>query len=507
MSYIDLQGVNNTGRADPAKVPSAPFVFVYSGPRASSTWFWSRLRSHAHLRCYYEVFNEALSGVRPSQILGGVPSTWRSGHPDGPPYFAEFASLIAPEGGIAGFPAAEGQGSNFIGVAGIQGDLDEGVKGYLVSLAEKAKIDGKLPVLTCTRALGRVAGIAKNFPGLHILLIRNLFRQWNSYSGQHRTGNAYFLHDLFQARLCSEKDKFVSYLFSFFTDQELEALPIWIDRKRYDKVFCLFIALNVYLITVARRNCDLTIEISALNEPVYRKEVEQTLGRALGAAVDLSTAGDRIDHPKYPVQQIGTCETMIVEMVSRAMRELDATSQEREFAQRLLDEVWDEHTRFSYYFSANAHETALANEELAGVQRLTISSLETELSCAQSAVQRLDAVVANLEERLQQYEVSGAALKKNLQESELVRAEEASDYGRIVESLRMEVELSSTEADRANAILAQHALVLADVVRERDLLNERLRSMSTSSWRRLLMPISRWAGRLDARGMHKEDNL
>ncbi|HVU80583.1 MAG TPA: hypothetical protein VHD89_01095, partial [Rhodanobacteraceae bacterium] len=35
-------------------------VFVYSCFRAASTWFWSRLRAHRELCCYYEAFNEQL---------------------------------------------------------------------------------------------------------------------------------------------------------------------------------------------------------------------------------------------------------------------------------------------------------------------------------------------------------------------------------------------------------------------------------------------------------------
>jgi hypothetical protein len=495
MSYIDLQNVNNKSGGGEAQVAPTPFVFVYSGARASSTWFWSRLRLHSGLRCYYEVFNEGLSGMLPSHILGGGPSAWRSGHPNGPPYFAEFASLMGPQGGILGFPAEGETGSKFIGTGGIHGDLESDVQAYLSYLADRAVLDGKLPVLTCTRALGRVAGIKKSFPGYHVLLVRNLFKQWNSYSGQHRTGNAYFLNDLFQTRLSAGRDGFISYLFSFFSAQELEALPIWLERSRYDKVFCLFIALNVYLVTVARRSCDITVRVSDLDDPLYRSSIERELSRAVGAPIDLSTAGDQIDHPKYPVHQIDTCTTMIAEMVSRAMSELNATGQERKFAQCLLDEVWNEHSRFSYYFSADAHEAALSNQQLADTQRSTINSLEEELANAQRTSRHIDAVVAILEERLQEQELVKAALEEKLQESESLRTKEAAGYSGIAESLRTEIELRSSEVGRANADLAQHALVLADVTRERDLLRERLQSKTTLSWRRLIMPISRLARR------------
>ncbi len=173
-------------------------VFLYSGFRASSTWFWSKFRAHDDLLCYYEPFNEQLAGLTLDNIAQARPDSWRSHHPGGAPYVLEYAGVLGESGGVTGFPAAQDQGERYIGAAGPEGPLDEDVAAYVQGLIDHAHERGRVPLLACTRLLGRARGLKTAFGGYHILLIRNLFHQWNSYAGQARFGNWYFLQTLYE---------------------------------------------------------------------------------------------------------------------------------------------------------------------------------------------------------------------------------------------------------------------------------------------------------------------
>jgi hypothetical protein len=173
------------------------------------------VRVHDELYCYYEVFNEALSSLTREQAASGGSADWRSRHPEIASYREEYLPLIE-KAGVLGFPSDEGSASRFVSHSGLRGALDKDVRSYLQVLADHASDLGKIPVFSCPRLLGRSYGIREAFPGFHILLVRNLFHQWNSYSGQFRTGNPYFLWSLHGTLALAPKVPFIAHLAKIF---------------------------------------------------------------------------------------------------------------------------------------------------------------------------------------------------------------------------------------------------------------------------------------------------
>jgi hypothetical protein len=384
-------------------------VFVYSCFRAASTWFWSRLRGHPELCCYYEVFNEQLQHLSLADIPAVRPGNWRSHHPDGSPYLIEFASLLGTTQGVAGFPVESPLGSRFIGAAGIEGPLDGDVKAYLSRLVENARASRRIPVITCTRLLGRAAGLRMAFGGTHILLVRNLFEQWNSVYGQLRSGNDYFLRMVFNQLSHGRRDRFFAYLMSMFDDRGEGSFESWIRDENSDAVFCCYVVSRIHLLLVTRRYCDLVVDVTALGKAERRAETEAALSRLLGMDIDLGNFEQRVDYPKRIIQSPTDCRKMISELLERCLSELDASGDERAYAKGLVQATWDAHAAFTAYTSG-ARE--LIEQQAAGMADLTAT-----LDSMRGAVQALEARSAQVE--------SEATALRHAGEAQRMRAEAA----------------------------------------------------------------------------------
>jgi outer membrane murein-binding lipoprotein Lpp len=410
----------------------AKVVFVYSCFRAASTWFWSRLREQREFCCYYEVFNEQLDYLSLADIPAVRPDNWRSRHPDSGPYLTEFAPLLGTEPGIAGFPTESPLGSRFIGRAGIEGPLDHDVEAYLARLLQNASASGRVPVITCTRLLGRAAGLRMAFPGVHILLVRNLFEQWNSVYGQLRSGNDYFLRMVFNQLNFGRQDRFFSYLMSMFDTSGQEDFEGWMKDENSDAVFCCYVVSRVYLLVITRRHCDLVVDVTGLGNPAHRVNTEATLSRLLGVNISLGNFERRIDYPKRIIQSPTDCRRMIDELLERCLSEIDASAEEREFAQHLVVAMWDAHESFMAYTSG-ARE--MIEQDVA-----LIASLRNNMDSLRDQVQDLESQVARLEH--------GAAAIRQAGEAQRMRAEavEANLRNRLQDLANLEARL--VEAQR-----------------------------------------------------------
>lgn len=405
-------------------------VFVYSCFRAASTWFWSRLRSHRGLCCYYEVFNEQLEHLSLVDIPAVRPDNWRSHHPDSGPYLIEFASLLGTTPGIAGFPVESPLGSRFIGAAGIEGPLDRDVEAYLARLVESAKASKRVPVITCTRMLGRAAGLRMAFGGTHILLVRNLFEQWNSVYGQLRSGNDYFLRMVFNQLSYGRQDRFFAYLMSMFDDRGEESFESWMRDENSDAVFCCYVVSRVYLLLVTRRHCDLVVDVTSLGDPDLRAEAEAALSRLLDVGIDLGNFEQRVDYPKRIIQSPADCRMMIDELMERCLSELDASGDEREFAGGLIAATWNAHKSFMAYTSgareliAQDATRAIELEEAAQALKNRVHELEHQAAVHEHEMATLRQAG---EGRRAQAEVAEANLRNCLQEIARLEARLADD--------------------------------------------------------------------------------
>lgn len=374
-------------------------VFVYSCFRAASTWFWSRLREHRELCCYYEVFNEQLEQLSLADIPAVRPENWRSRHPDSGPYLTEFAPLLGTTRGIPGFPVESPLGGRFIGRAGIEGPLDRDVEAYLASLIETARASGRMPVITCTRMLGRAAGLRMAFDGTHILLVRNLFEQWNSVCGQLRSGNDYFLRMVFNQLHFGGQDRFFSYLMSMFDGRDQECFESWMRDENSDAVFCCYVVSRIYLLLITMRHCDLVVDVTGLGHPGRRAEIEDALFGLLGVHVDLGNFQQRVDYPKRIIQSPSDCRMMINELLERCLSEMDATGAERDYGHRLVQATWDSHGSFMAYTSGA--------RELIEQDALRIAELDAVTGPLKSRVRELEDQLARSEREVASLRQSG----------------------------------------------------------------------------------------------------
>lgn len=332
-------------------------VVVYSSYRTASTWLWTRMRKRNELYCYYEVFNEALASLTREQAKSAGSADWRSRHPEVVSYREEYLPLINGQG-IVGFPEAENTDSRFISYGGLNSPLDDDVHHYLRTLVNHARRQGKIPVLSGQRMLGRSHGIREAFPGFHILLVRNLFHQWNSYSGQLRTGNPYFLWTLNRTLSLASQDSFIAHLAGIFSKDTVASIEAWTSAENSDDLFCYFVSFHIYFYLETRSNVDLVIDSTRLAEldGNYCRQVEKALSAGIGVEIDFTDVCVAIDFPRFPIWQPALCRSRISDFVEVAHSMRGSTTEERDFADKMLTDLWSEWERFTFYsLSASEH--------------------------------------------------------------------------------------------------------------------------------------------------------
>ena len=165
----------------------------------------------------------------------------------------------------------------FIPKDGLAGSLSAAERAYVEGLIEYAYGRRKIPVLTDTRTLGRFAALADAFPGRHVLLVRNAFHQWGSYTEQWAHGNSYFLDMLFKTIQGSRHDPFVRLLSDWFADE---------DRSPNSApTFQLFLLFHLYLYAHAFDAADLVVDVNKLAaDPEHRAAIEQRLSQYVRVA-------------------------------------------------------------------------------------------------------------------------------------------------------------------------------------------------------------------------------
>ena len=260
----------------------APPVFIHSSWRASSTWLWAKLRAAPTTIAYCEVFHERLASLTTAYLRENDFSRWASKHPEAAPYFLEFAPLVGVDGAVPGYDrrmAVEW----FFPRNGLGGALEAAERNYVQGLICSAEARRKIPVLTDTRTLGRFRAIAEAFPGRHVLLVRNAFHQWASYTEQWAHGNSYFLEMLFATLAGARGDPFARLLADWFVQE---------DRSPTNAAtFQLFLLFHLYLYAHAYDAADLVVDVNRVaDEPDHRAAVEAALSEAVGAPIDLSDA-------------------------------------------------------------------------------------------------------------------------------------------------------------------------------------------------------------------------
>ena len=317
-------------------------IFVHSSFRTGSTYLWWHLRKCELTIAYYEVFNEILQDLSPAQAPLITPCNWKSHHPQSAPYFLEFLPLIRPVGGVEGFPPDISYG-NFIPVAGCLGQISEPEAHYVKMLVAHAEDRGRIPVLTSTRSLGRIRGLKVAAPGFHLLLYRNLYHQWCSFTQQDQAGNPYFLDRLLDIIRLNSHDPVLRELQQVF--------PLHKASVINPDTFCMFVLLHLHLYVQGVGASDLVVDLNRLeSEQAHREAVEQALA---GQAVRISLS-DAKNRTSYALCELGSTAKLQERLKVMGDFVLDRApdSAGRSFGKRVLSDLIDEYDRQAFYTGA-----------------------------------------------------------------------------------------------------------------------------------------------------------
>ncbi|GEO99454.1 hypothetical protein GCM10007887_15970 [Methylobacterium haplocladii] len=288
---------------------------------------------------YYEIFHETLASTSQQQIASAKASSWDSKHPPGAPYFLEYLPLIREQGGIAGFDPSLSY-ERFIPPSGPSGPVSEAESAYVRTLVEHAEQRGRIPILTDTRTLGRVAGLKAAAPGLHAILYRNLFRQWCSYTEQSTCGNPYFLDTITKIAELSRHDPVIRDLLRVFPVERPSATDM--------NTFYLFIFLHVHLYAHATAAADLVIDVDRLSgDAPYRAEIEETFD-GQNIRVDFSNACPSTAYSLVTFPCRADMREQI-QIISDAIIGKMPSERGRTFTAQAVADLMDEYERHEFY--------------------------------------------------------------------------------------------------------------------------------------------------------------
>ena len=324
---------------DRVEARAAP-VFVHSSWRTASTWLWSRLRQAPTAIAYYEFFHERLESCTMQNLRNSDFAQWNSRHPEGAPYFLEFAPLVGSDGAVRGFNPSMAI-DRFMPVGGVHGELSVGERSYVEGLIESAAERKKIPVLTETRTLGRINALARAFPGRHVLLVRNLFHQWASYSEQSTAGNRWFLDMLFRTVKASRHDPFVALIADWFADEN--------RTETSANVFQLFLLFHLYLYAHGHDSADCIVDVTRIAaDPEARGAAEANLSDCVRFPIDLSDARAPFGLSLFTVGS-KTAFFDAIDQFVKQMVDASISSAAAEFAARAKDQALAEWERHEFY--------------------------------------------------------------------------------------------------------------------------------------------------------------
>jgi len=253
------------------------------------------------------------------------------------------------EGGVKGLEASMGL-AGFIPEAGLRGSLREPERAYIANLITYTEQMRKTPVLSDTRSLGRLRAIKAAFPGKHVLIYRNLFQQWCSYTEQLLLNNPYFLSTIYTTIERNQHDPFFRYLHHLFP----------LDTPSPDSVeyFCCFVLLHLYLYAQIADAADLIVDVNHLESDAdYRHNIEQQIADASGIEVDLSDVSNAIAFSLIPPAKSSRVLEQL-KIIAHPVIANAPTPQGRAFASKVLDDFIEEYKRY-YFYAGRLHDGLL----------------------------------------------------------------------------------------------------------------------------------------------------
>ena len=270
-----------------APAEQAEPIFLHSSFRTGSTWLWSKLRRAPTTLAYYEIFHEVLATLTPADVGRFDVSHWDSRHPVTANYFLEFTPLLSAEGGIAGHDRRAPL-EGFIPRNGPNGELAASEAAYVDLLVSQARARQRIPVLSCTRSLGRARALRKSAGGKAIFLYRNLFHQWASYCWQKENANMYFMNTIIECVNSANHDPFIQLLFNWYNIND--------QNFPEESMFQIFIILHLYMYSIVYDVTDVLVDLSAISADKHlRYHVEEEITDLIAHPIDLSDVRESCD--------------------------------------------------------------------------------------------------------------------------------------------------------------------------------------------------------------------
>jgi hypothetical protein len=270
-------------------------IFLHSGFRSGSTWFWHRFRAARGTQAYYEPFHEVLASLTLEALPRYAPDQWDSRHPGlNKPYFEEYRALLRPEGGVPHYLP------RFAAAAYYETGVEEAQARYVDGLVAHAHDAGKVPVLGFVRSLGRVPWFRALGGGVNIVTWRNPWDQWVSCRDQAVKGrNWYFL---FRFVLFASFGAAHPRLGPFFaglglpeapsgiSTAELAPLLAWFEAADPLRLLPAFLRVAMLDTLISVEHAEHVVDLDALTaDPDRRRAAERALLELTGLA-DLSLA-------------------------------------------------------------------------------------------------------------------------------------------------------------------------------------------------------------------------
>ncbi|HXY99693.1 MAG TPA: hypothetical protein VEI03_06805 [Stellaceae bacterium] len=271
----------------------AQALFLHSGFRSGSTWFWHRFRETRGTHAYYEPFHELLASLTLDALPRFGPQRWASGHPGmDAPYFTEYRDLLRPEGGVRLYQ------TRFAAEAYYETGPEEAQARYIRSLVDHAQDAGKVPVFGFCRSLGRVPWFRALGEGINIVTWRNPWDQWMSCRNQAAVQqNWYFLFRfVLFASFGGRHPRFAPFFAGLdlppapegITTAQLGALLAYFEAADFATLFSVFLRVYMLDMLIALDHADYVVDLDALSADAgHRRDVTAAL-RALTGLADLS---------------------------------------------------------------------------------------------------------------------------------------------------------------------------------------------------------------------------
>lgn len=367
-------------------------VFVHSSFRTGSTFVRSCFRRDPRALSFQEVFNENLADMTPEMIGHFNPGGWHSKHPSMAPYFLEFQSLLWDTGnGVKLYDRSMSYGTFFSG-----SELRTEEAAYIGQLIELAHKHDRVPVITCTRSLGRLQALKNEFGGLHLMIYRNIFDQWCSYTDQWLKGDSGFIQTIWLALNGSHGDELANKIGRVYATESRSPT----DPKNF-LAFCL---LHLYLYARAADHASDIVDIDKLAaDDDVRNRIEKLIKDSSGLAVDFSSAKQT---KSFSLVDIGGTE--ILRDTLSAFPEIFAIPQTEsgkklvEEAQETLIMSYENFWRFSgklaNEFSKSLSELETAKGRIAESNAL-VPSLRAHIEMQDETIRSLRAHIAMLDEK------------------------------------------------------------------------------------------------------------